>query len=279
MTPMDEKNISREIYKRFLYASIVAQFSTCANLTTISIFFCLWKWAVLSTMDPQTPYPPQTREKEEESRDTEKALSNDSIHHDAERQADESVHDSTNDDEENKTSHDSAFKSLGWLDRLLAVWVLLAMAIGILLGNFVPSVGPALQRGKFVGVSIPIGMLFLGYYWSERICVVCDLLIKCFLWCFQLLDFWWWCIPFFAKFAMRLCIVLFDRGSCGFSWGLVFCWIGLWRRFWWYAVLFFLLGWQIKLLTLRLSWDFLGHSFQMKLVFVKAWYWLVWRDA
>ena len=51
----------------------------------------------------------------------------------------------------------SAFKSLGWLDRLLALWVLLAMAVGIILGNFVPSVGPALQRGKFVGVSIPIG--------------------------------------------------------------------------------------------------------------------------
>jgi arsenite transporter len=51
----------------------------------------------------------------------------------------------------------SAFKSLGWLDRLLALWILLAMIIGVLLGNFVPSVGPALQRGKFVGVSIPIG--------------------------------------------------------------------------------------------------------------------------
>lgn len=50
-----------------------------------------------------------------------------------------------------------AFKGLGWLDRLLALWILLAMIIGILLGNFVPSVGPALQRGKLVGVSLPIG--------------------------------------------------------------------------------------------------------------------------
>lgn len=53
--------------------------------------------------------------------------------------------------------HTSAFKGLGWLDKLLALWILLAMIIGILLGNFVPSVGPALQRGTFVGVSIPIG--------------------------------------------------------------------------------------------------------------------------
>jgi ACR3 family arsenite transporter len=31
------------------------------------------------------------------------------------------------------------------------------MAIGIALGNTVDSVGPALQKGEFVGVSIPIG--------------------------------------------------------------------------------------------------------------------------
>jgi len=31
------------------------------------------------------------------------------------------------------------------------------MAIGIVLGNTVAETGPALQKGKFVGVSIPIG--------------------------------------------------------------------------------------------------------------------------
>ena len=53
----------------------------------------------------------------------------------------------------------SDFKSLGLLDRLLALWIFLAMVLGVLLGNFVPSTGPALQKGKFVGVSIPIGAL------------------------------------------------------------------------------------------------------------------------
>lgn len=53
--------------------------------------------------------------------------------------------------------HKSVFDQLGLLDRFLAVWIFLAMAIGIILGNFVPSTGPALQRGKFVGVSVPIG--------------------------------------------------------------------------------------------------------------------------
>lgn len=52
---------------------------------------------------------------------------------------------------------DSIFRNLGILDRFLALWIFLAMAIGIILGNFVPNVGPALQKGKFVGVSVPIG--------------------------------------------------------------------------------------------------------------------------
>ncbi|KAJ5122102.1 uncharacterized protein N7443_002205 [Penicillium atrosanguineum] len=75
---------------------------------------------------------------------------------------------SDNDDEESHahaSKHTSAFKKLGILDRFLAVWIFLAMAIGIILGNFVPSTGPALQRGKFVGVSIPIavGLLVMMY--------------------------------------------------------------------------------------------------------------------
>ena len=32
------------------------------------------------------------------------------------------------------------------------------MAIGIILANLVPSTGPALQRGTFVGVSAPIAV-------------------------------------------------------------------------------------------------------------------------
>ena len=52
----------------------------------------------------------------------------------------------------------SAFKGLGWLDRFLAIWIFLAMVVGILLGNFVPNTEEALNKGKFVGVSVPIGM-------------------------------------------------------------------------------------------------------------------------
>jgi len=69
-----------------------------------------------------------------------------------------------------QSSKVSAFKSLGLLDRFLAVWILLAMAIGIILGNFVPSTGPALQKGKFVGVSVPIGKTQLLVFPRECFC-------------------------------------------------------------------------------------------------------------
>jgi len=59
---------------------------------------------------------------------------------------------------ENPVSHKkSVYAGLGWLDRLLALWILLAIIVGMLLGNFVDGVGPALQQGKFVDVSVPIG--------------------------------------------------------------------------------------------------------------------------
>ncbi|TKX19289.1 arsenical-resistance protein [Elsinoe australis] len=59
----------------------------------------------------------------------------------------------------------SVYKGLGWLDRLLALWILLAIIIGILIGNFVDGAGDALQRGKFVQVSAPIaiGLLVMMY--------------------------------------------------------------------------------------------------------------------
>ncbi|KAG5981631.1 hypothetical protein E4U55_002743 [Claviceps digitariae] len=57
------------------------------------------------------------------------------------------------------------FKSLGWLDRYLAVWIFLAMLTGILLGNFAERMGEVLDRGRWVGVSIPIaiGLLVMMY--------------------------------------------------------------------------------------------------------------------
>jgi ACR3 family arsenite transporter len=56
-------------------------------------------------------------------------------------------------------------RGLGFLDRFLVIWIILAMAIGILLGNFVKGTGEELQKGQFVGVSVPIavGLLIMMY--------------------------------------------------------------------------------------------------------------------
>ena len=51
----------------------------------------------------------------------------------------------------------SLVKSLSFLDRFLAVWILLAMALGIILGYFVPTTQNVLNTADFVGVSVPIG--------------------------------------------------------------------------------------------------------------------------
>lgn len=80
------------------------------------------------------------------------------------------------DEHQDSTKH-SVYKSLGWLDRLLVVWILLAIIIGILLGNFVESVGPALQKGKFVNVSVPIGMLPCMSLFSPLILAAIGLLV------------------------------------------------------------------------------------------------------
>lgn len=59
----------------------------------------------------------------------------------------------------------SVFQELGFLDRFLFFFVLLAMIVGIILGNFVPNTGPALQRGELVGVSGPVaaGLILMIY--------------------------------------------------------------------------------------------------------------------
>jgi len=93
----------------------------------------------------------QTSEHQDTEKPTSEPLPTQSLESDVEQQA------PMNRGEEDDAAKISAFKSLGLLDRFLALWILLAMAIGIILGNFVPNTGPALQKGKFVGVSVPIG--------------------------------------------------------------------------------------------------------------------------
>ncbi|KAF2277868.1 arsenical-resistance protein ACR3 [Westerdykella ornata] len=68
-------------------------------------------------------------------------------------------------DNEGDDGYVAPLRGLSFLDRFLVVWIVLAIAIGIILGNTVDSVGPALQKGEFVGVSVPIaiGLLVMMY--------------------------------------------------------------------------------------------------------------------
>lgn len=54
---------------------------------------------------------------------------------------------------------------LSFLDRFLAVWILLAMAVGLGLGRLVPGLGDALAKVTITGVSLPIalGLLVMMY--------------------------------------------------------------------------------------------------------------------
>ena len=50
-------------------------------------------------------------------------------------------------------------KGINTFQRYLSVWVLICMAIGVLIGHFVPAVPATLGRLQISGISIPIAVL------------------------------------------------------------------------------------------------------------------------
>ena len=63
------------------------------------------------------------------------------------------------------TADASTVTSLSMLDRMLPVWIAVAMAAGLLLGRWVPSLNIALQKVQIDGISLPIavGLLTMMY--------------------------------------------------------------------------------------------------------------------
>ena len=61
--------------------------------------------------------------------------------------------------------NDESVPTLGWRDRLVPVWILAAMGVGIALGAFVPALGAALDSFQVASVSLPIaiGLLVMMY--------------------------------------------------------------------------------------------------------------------
>ncbi|GAA5860254.1 hypothetical protein JCM1840_002836 [Sporobolomyces johnsonii] len=55
-------------------------------------------------------------------------------------------------------------KRLGFLDQFLALWIILAMAVGIIIGNF-SSAEEVLERVQFVNVSLPLAIALIVMMW------------------------------------------------------------------------------------------------------------------
>src|SRR5699024_11870076 len=66
------------------------------------------------------------------------------------------------------TTGSPAIKEMSFLDRWLAVWILLAMGIGLALGRFVPGLNTALDAMSIGGISLPIAIGLLVMRSEER---------------------------------------------------------------------------------------------------------------
>jgi hypothetical protein len=50
-------------------------------------------------------------------------------------------------------------QGIGFFEKYLTVWVLLCMAVGILIGKFLPGIPAFLGRFEYANVSIPMAIL------------------------------------------------------------------------------------------------------------------------
>src|SRR5512136_55404 len=55
--------------------------------------------------------------------------------------------------------HNNEEVSLGFFEKYLTVWIAICIAVGLLLGRFLPAFGQYLDSLKFGQISIPIGIL------------------------------------------------------------------------------------------------------------------------
>ena len=56
-------------------------------------------------------------------------------------------------------------KGLGYFEKLLPIWIILCMALGIFLSNVIPTISESIDSWQVRGISIPIGIcLFLMMY-------------------------------------------------------------------------------------------------------------------
>ncbi|CAI6009927.1 unnamed protein product [Closterium sp. NIES-65] len=90
----------------------------------------------------------------------------------------------------------AVFQSMSLLDRYLAVWILLAMIIGVLLGYYVPAIRDAWETVSVANVSLPIA---IGLWWMMYP-VLCKVGLV---------------TPCSARFGSSCCRSCPDPGACG----------------------------------------------------------------
>src|SRR3546814_13057801 len=69
------------------------------------------------------------------------------------------------------TEHPEVVGKLSTLDRYLAVWIGVAMVVGLLVGRWIPGVNTALDKVQIDGISLPIapGLLIMMYPALEKV--------------------------------------------------------------------------------------------------------------
>lgn len=55
------------------------------------------------------------------------------------------------------TTEDISDLKMRWLYRFFPLWIFLAVVVGLIFGTLVPNTGPALGKGRFLGVPAPSG--------------------------------------------------------------------------------------------------------------------------
>jgi ACR3 family arsenite transporter len=59
----------------------------------------------------------------------------------------------------------AVLNGLGWLDRLLSLFIIVAMIIGVVIGEFADKVNQNLNKGSLKGVSAPLVVGLIMMMW------------------------------------------------------------------------------------------------------------------
>src|SRR5699024_7979875 len=141
------------------------------------------------------------------------------------------------------TTGSPVIKEMSFLDRWLAVWILLAMGLGLALGRFVPGLNTALDSMSVGGISLPIaiGLLVMMYpvlakvrynetqrITGDRKLIILSLVLNWVLGPLFMFILAWVFLPDLPEYRTGLIIVGLARCiAMVFIWNDMACWVRL----------------------------------------------------